>query len=166
MNDGLLRTAWLTGLGATVAGPPLLWLATAPPEPMWSRLAVVSGFFALTVLVCAAVLPSRLRSLNRAFGIESVMEVHRFLGVSAAVLVLVHLACVLANDPRSINLLKVLSAPPRAQAATAATRRAGAAGRRRRAEGPAAAVLRVVALDACRARGGGAGVLRSAHACG
>jgi 3-phenylpropionate/trans-cinnamate dioxygenase ferredoxin reductase subunit len=48
------------------------------------------------------------------------MEVHRFLGVSAAVLVLVHLACVLANDPRSINLLKVLSAPPRAQAATAA----------------------------------------------
>ena len=107
MNDGLLRSAWLTGLGATVAGPPLLWLATAPPEPMWSRLAVVSGFFALTVLVCAAVLPSRLRSLNRAFGIESVMEVHRFLGVSAAVLVLVHLACVLANDPRSINLLKV-----------------------------------------------------------
>ena len=121
MNDGLLRTAWLTGLGATVAGPPLLWLATAPPEPMWSRLAVVSGFFALTVLVCAAVLPSRLRSLNRAFGIESVMEVHRFFGVSAAVLVLVHLACVLASDPRSIKLLVFLSAPPRAQAATAST---------------------------------------------
>ena len=56
MNEGLLRSAWLTGLGATVAGPQLLWLATAPPEPMWSRLAVVSGFFALTVLVCAAVL--------------------------------------------------------------------------------------------------------------
>ena len=121
MNDGLLRTAWLTGLGAIVAGPPLLWLATAPPEPMWSRLAVVSGFFALTVLVCAAVLPSRLRSLNRAFGIESVMEVHRFFGVSAAVLVLVHLACVVVNDPRTIALLSFPSAPPRAQAATAAT---------------------------------------------
>ncbi len=121
MNDGLLRTAWLTGLGATVAVPPLLWLATAPPEPMWSRLAVVSGFFALTVLVCAAVLPSRLRSLNRAFGIESVMEVHRFLGVSAAVLVLVHLACVVANDPRAVTLLNFPSAPPRAQAATMST---------------------------------------------
>ena len=121
MNDGLLRTAWLTGLGATVAVPPLLWLATAPPEPMWSRLAVVSGFFALTVLVCAAILPSRLRSLNRAFGIESVMEVHRFLGVSAAVLVLVHLACVVANDPRSVALLNFPSAPPRAQAATMST---------------------------------------------
>jgi predicted ferric reductase len=121
MNDGLLRTAWLTGLGAIVAGPPLLWLATAPREPMWSRLAVVSGFFALTVLICAAVLPSRLRSLNRAFGIESVMEVHRFCGVSATVLVLVHLACVMINDPRSVALLNFLSAPPRAQAAVAST---------------------------------------------
>jgi len=88
---------------------------------MWSRLAVVSGFFALTVLVCAAILPSRLRSLNRAFGIESVMEVHRFLGVSAAVLVLVHLAAVVANDPRSVALLNFPSAPPRAQAATMST---------------------------------------------
>ena len=121
MNDGLLRTAWLTGLGATLAVPPLLWLATAPPEPMWSRLAVVSGFFALTALICAAVLPSRLRSLNRAFGIESVMEVHRFFGVSSAVLVLVHLACVLANDPRTVALLNFTSAPPRAQAAGAST---------------------------------------------
>jgi predicted ferric reductase len=81
----------------------------------------VSGFFALTVLVCAAVLPSRLRSLNRAFGIESVMEVHRFLGISSAVLVLVHLACVVANDPRSVALLDFPSAPPRAQAATMST---------------------------------------------
>ncbi len=121
MNDGLLRTAWLTGLSTIVAGPPLLWLATAPREPLLSRLAVVSGFFALTVLICAALLPSRLRSLNRAFGIESVMELHRFFGVSAAVLVLLHLACVLANDPRAVALLNFLSAPPRAQAATAAT---------------------------------------------
>ncbi len=121
MNDRLLRTAWLTGLGAIVAGPPLLWLATAPREPLLSRLAVVSGFFALTVLVCAAILPSRLRSLNRAFGIESVMEVHRFFGVSSVVLVLVHLAVVVANDPRSVALLSFMSAPPRAQAATAAT---------------------------------------------
>ncbi|MDT7553007.1 MAG: hypothetical protein QOI16_1543, partial [Pseudonocardiales bacterium] len=34
MNDRLLRTAWLTGLGTIVAGPPLLWLATAPREPL------------------------------------------------------------------------------------------------------------------------------------
>ena len=39
-------------------------------------------------MVCAVVLPSRLRSLNRAFGIESVIEMHRFLGVVTGVLVL------------------------------------------------------------------------------
>jgi 3-phenylpropionate/trans-cinnamate dioxygenase ferredoxin reductase subunit len=49
------------------------------------------------------------------------MEVHRFFGVSAVVLVLVHLAVVLANDPRAVALLSFPSAPPRAQAATAAT---------------------------------------------
>ena len=85
----------------------LLWLATAPPEPMWSRLAVVSGFFALTVLVCAAVLPSRLRSLNRAFGIESVMEVHRFLGISAAVLVFGLVGAVLTLKRRKTSRVSI-----------------------------------------------------------
>ena len=50
---------------------------------MWRRLSVITGLLALSALVCAAVLPSRIRSLNRAFGIESVVEVHRFLGVAS-----------------------------------------------------------------------------------
>ncbi|MEJ3654208.1 ferredoxin reductase family protein [Actinomycetes bacterium KLBMP 9759] len=121
MSEGLQRTTWLAVLGAAIVGPALLWLATAPAEPLWTRLSVISGLFALSALVCAAVLPSRLRSLNRAFGIESVMEVHRFLGVVAAVLVLAHLACVVAADPTNVALLDVPRAPGRAVAAVGAT---------------------------------------------
>lgn len=126
MTDRYLRTAWLAGLTAIMAGPPLLWLATAPAEPVWSRLSVVTGLFALSAMVCAAVLPSRLRSVNRAFGIEGVIEVHRFLGLGAATLVLLHLACVVAADPTAVALLDVARSPARAQAAVAATVALGA----------------------------------------
>jgi 3-phenylpropionate/trans-cinnamate dioxygenase ferredoxin reductase subunit len=108
-------------LGVAIAGPALLWLAAAPVLPLWERLSILSGLFALSALVCAAVLPSRIRALNRAFGIESVMEVHRFLGVVTAVLVLAHLACVVAADPANVALLDLLAAPARAVAASGAT---------------------------------------------
>jgi len=121
MTDRYFRTAWLAGLGLIMAGPPLLWLATAPADPLWSRLSVISGLFALSAMVGAAALPSRLRSVNRAFGIEGVIEVHRFLGLGAAVMVLLHLACVVAADPTAVALLDVARAPGRAQAAVGAT---------------------------------------------
>ncbi|OJY50004.1 ferric reductase-like transmembrane domain-containing protein [Pseudonocardia sp. 73-21] len=126
MTDRHFRTAWLAGLTTIMVGPPLLWLATAPAEPLWSRLSVVTGLFALSAMVCAAVLPSRLRSVNRAFGIEGVIEVHRFLGLGAAALVLLHLACVVAADPTAVSLLDVPNAPGRAQAAVGATVALGA----------------------------------------
>ncbi len=126
MTDRYFRTAWLAGLTAIMVGPPLLWLATAPAEPMWSRLSVITGLFALSAMVCAAVLPSRLRSVNRAFGIEGVIEVHRFLGLGAAAMVLLHLACVVAADPTAVALLDVAGSPARAQAAVGATVALGA----------------------------------------
>lgn len=120
-GEGLVRNVWISALGAAIVGPAMLWLATAPAEPLWSRLSILTGLFALSSLVCAAVLPSRIRALNRAFGIESVIEVHRFLGVITAVLVLAHLACVVAADPSNVALLDVLAAPARAVAAVGAT---------------------------------------------
>lgn len=121
MDQRLLRSAWLSALAAIIGAPVVLWFATAPAEPMWRRLSVITGLLALSALVCAAVLPSRIRSLNRAFGIESVVEVHRFLGVVSGVLVLAHLACVVAADPANVWLLTLPAGRPAPQAATAAT---------------------------------------------
>jgi predicted ferric reductase len=121
MDQRLLRVAWLSVLGAIVCAPALAYLAMRPPGTLWERLSVLTGLLALSALVCAAVLPSRLRSLSRAFGIESVIDVHRFLGVGAAALVFAHLACVVAADPANVALLDLLDAPGRAQAATLAT---------------------------------------------
>ncbi|WP_281690185.1 ferredoxin reductase family protein [Pseudonocardia thermophila] len=120
-QDQWVRVAWLAALGVVIAGPALLWLAVSPPAPLWTRLSDVTGFFALTALVCAVIVPSRIRSLNRAFGIESVIEVHRFLGISTAVLTLVHIAFVVALDPANLGLFHLPTAPDRAIAATLST---------------------------------------------
>lgn len=65
--------------------------------------------------MCVVVLPSRIRSLTKAFGIEKVMAFHRALGVSLVLLVLGHIAAVLINDPRQIALL-IPFLSPRAEA--------------------------------------------------
>jgi predicted ferric reductase len=126
MDQRLLRVVWLSGFGAIIGAPSLAYIATASPEPLWDRLAVLSGLFVLSAFVCAVVLPSRLRSLNRAFGIESVIELHKFLGIISTSLTLIHLACVVAEDPTQVALLNFPQAPTRAQGAAVATYAAAA----------------------------------------
>jgi predicted ferric reductase len=121
MNQRQARTAWTCAVGTVVAAPAVGWLATGPTEPFWDRLSVLTGLLALSALVCAAVLPSRLRSVSRAFGIETVLDVHRFLGTLTAVLVLVHLACVIAADPAATALLNLPDTSYAARAASGAT---------------------------------------------
>ena len=121
MDQRLLRATWLGGLGVIISAPSLAYLALSSSGGLWHRLSVLTGLLALSALVCAAVLPSRLRSLNRAFGIESVIDVHRFFGVTTAALVFAHLACVVAASPSNITLLDLTTAPGRAKAATIST---------------------------------------------
>jgi predicted ferric reductase len=121
MDQRLLRATWLGGLGVIVSAPSLVYLALPSSGGLWHRLSVLTGLLALSALVAAAVLPSRLRSLNRAFGIESVIDLHRFLGVATASLVFAHLACVVAAEPANITLLDLTTAPGRAKAATIST---------------------------------------------
>jgi predicted ferric reductase len=121
MTQRVARTGWLAFFAAVLVAPVVVRLATTTAEPMWRQLADITGLLALSGLVCAAVLPSRVRSITRAFGIEDVLDVHRFVGVAAAVLVLIHLACILAMNPAQVALLDwALNGPP-AKAASVAT---------------------------------------------
>ncbi|MGH3687247.1 MAG: ferredoxin reductase family protein [Pseudonocardiaceae bacterium] len=88
---------------------------------MLSGLSVGMGLLATSMLVCAVVLPSRLRSLTRTFGIDRVLGIHRFVGLTVTLLVALHIVLVVAADPSNIALLDVLHAPDRARAAVGAT---------------------------------------------
>ncbi|MCO1655382.1 ferredoxin reductase family protein [Pseudonocardia humida] len=129
MEQRQLRAIWLAGFAVIVIAPSLLWLSVPPSVTgngirrisLWSNLSVVTGLLATSAMVCVVVLPSRIRSLNRAFGIENIIDLHRFLGIVTASLVLLHLACVVAADPTNTALLNFPEAPGRAQNATIAT---------------------------------------------
>lgn len=121
MTQRVVRAGWLAVFGAVLAVPVAVRLATSGPLPLWHQLADITGLLALSGLVCAAVLPSRVRSLTRAFGIEDILDVHRVLGIASAVLVLLHLAAVVAMNPAQVALLDpALNGPP-AKAASVAT---------------------------------------------
>jgi 3-phenylpropionate/trans-cinnamate dioxygenase ferredoxin reductase subunit len=112
---------WATAFLALLLVPVLFGLRTGRGSSLLSELSIGMGALATSVLVCAVVLPSRLRSLTRNFGIDGVLGMHRFAGLIAAVFVLAHIALVLAANPANIGLLDIVHAPHRAQAATGAT---------------------------------------------
>ncbi|WP_130288232.1 ferric reductase-like transmembrane domain-containing protein [Pseudonocardia sediminis] len=114
-------TVWTVVLVAVLAGPALLWLLRSGPQPLWRQLSVVTGLLALSAMVVAATLPSRVRSLSRALGLETLLALHRQLGVLAGALVAAHLATVIAADPTRVTLLDPLVAPARGIAATGAS---------------------------------------------
>ncbi|HKR49314.1 MAG TPA: ferredoxin reductase family protein [Pseudonocardiaceae bacterium] len=119
MQQQLERTLWAVAFLAVLLVPALLGVGTGG-DGLLSELSVGMGLLATSVLVCAVVLPSRLRSLTRTFGIDGVLGMHRFVGLMVAVLVLVHIALVVAVDPGNVELFDVVHAPYRARAAVGA----------------------------------------------
>ncbi len=126
MRRHLARTLWATAFIGVLLAPLLLGLGAADRFSLLSQLSVGMGLLATSVLVCAVVLPSRLRSLTHTFGIEGVLGMHRYVGILAAVLVLAHIALVVAKDPANVALFDIDEAPSRARAATGATVALGA----------------------------------------
>ncbi len=122
----LERTLWATAGLTVLLVPVLLGLSRADHSSLLSELSVGMGVFATSLLVCAVILPSRLRSLTRSFGIDGVLGMHRFAGLLIAALVIAHIVVVVAVNPADLGLLDVVHAPNRARAATGATVALGA----------------------------------------
>ena len=78
------RDAWIAAFLIAVFTPPVLRLFATEHQSIGRELVTITGLLTSSLLVCAVVLPSRLRSLTRAFGIESALQNHRVLGLSTA----------------------------------------------------------------------------------
>jgi 3-phenylpropionate/trans-cinnamate dioxygenase ferredoxin reductase subunit len=122
----LERTLWATAFLAVLLAPVLLAPVLHGPDTsdassLLSQLSVGMGLLATSLLVCAVVLPSRIRSLTRTLGIDGVLGIHRFVGLAVTMLVGLHIVLVLAAKPANVALFDVLHAPNRARAAIGAT---------------------------------------------
>jgi predicted ferric reductase len=133
----LERTLWATAFLAVLLGPALLAPVLHGPRggqtpaagdgsSLLSALSVGIGLLATSMLVCAVVLPSRVRSLTRTLGIDGVLGIHRFIGMAATLLVGLHIVLVVVAKPANLALFDVAHAPNRARAAVGATVALGA----------------------------------------
>ncbi|MGH3964547.1 MAG: hypothetical protein ACRDRY_15040, partial [Pseudonocardiaceae bacterium] len=111
MRWELERTLWGTAFVAVLLAPVLLGLRTGGGSSLLSELSVGMGLLAISFLACAVVLPSRLRSLTRTFGIDGVLGLHRFVGLFVTVLVGLHIVLVVAANPANTGLLDIVHAP-------------------------------------------------------
>ena len=94
---------WVAVLAALVVIPVGLVAVRGGGSSVLGVLSVGMGLLALTVLVVVVVVPSRVRSLTRAFGVEQVLGLHRWLGTLAVVLVGIHMTVAILNHPRLLN---------------------------------------------------------------
>lgn len=115
------RLVWGSVLVAVLVGPSVIWMLRSGPQPLLHQMSVLTGLLALSAMVIVAVLPSRVRGLSGALGLETLLGLHRRLGLLAGALVALHLAFVVADQPERVGLLVPLAAPGRGQAATVAT---------------------------------------------
>lgn len=140
MRRQLERTLWASAFLAVLLAPALLAPllhspqagVSSPARPaangssLLSQLSVGMGLLAMSMLVCAVVLPSRLRSLTRTFGIDGVLSIHRFVGLAVTLLVGLHVLLVVAANPANLALFDIVHAPNRARTALGATVALGA----------------------------------------
>jgi 3-phenylpropionate/trans-cinnamate dioxygenase ferredoxin reductase subunit len=123
VHGPLSRFAWFVlYLDILLIPLALAWAAVGPVEStVGGAIELSAGLVASSALVVAVVLPARLPMLISAFGIETILTVHRFIALVAVVLVLVHLVAVLSFDPRHLSILALWHTTRAAQAAVTST---------------------------------------------
>jgi predicted ferric reductase len=72
---------------------------------LWVELCLTSGLLGLSTLAATIVLPSRVKSLTRAFGIEQVLRSHRWLALATTIIVVLHVVFIVIDRPLNVLLL-------------------------------------------------------------
>ena len=119
----LERMLWLAGYVVLVLAPvALIAVAIKPGAQGMAVIAAAGlGFGALSMLVLQGLVSGRWASVTGAFGLRSVLSLHRLAGIVALVLVLGHIVLLMVDDPSRFALFDQRDAPLRARAALAAT---------------------------------------------
>jgi predicted ferric reductase len=101
---------------------PLLILLVGPQKPdqgFWQRFSVALGFAGLAMMALQFVLTARFKTLKAPYGSDVVYHFHRQISLVAFALILAHPLILFIDDPRTLALLNVVTAPWRARAAVA-----------------------------------------------
>jgi len=101
----MTTTAWAGVLVAMALVPFAMSAWRGHSTQAGSMLSVGLGVLGLGALIVVVVVPSRIRTLTRAFGVDRIMGLHRWLGILATAAVVLHAAVALWNHPTLLNPL-------------------------------------------------------------
>jgi 3-phenylpropionate/trans-cinnamate dioxygenase ferredoxin reductase subunit len=117
------RLGWfMLYLEALLVPLALTWMSLDPEGlNIGEAVAMSLGLVAFSALVVAVIMPARVSPLIAAFGIETVLKIHRSIAKAATVLVLLHMVAVLIEDPRGFSIFNLAHTTWAAGAATCST---------------------------------------------
>ncbi|MEO6702368.1 MAG: ferric reductase-like transmembrane domain-containing protein [Jatrophihabitantaceae bacterium] len=119
----LVQAYWLT-LYLVIAVVPvilLLVIERARYRNIATELSVLAGLLALSLLIVAFALPTRVHSILASFGIEKVLRSHRLVALISLSLLGLHILLAVIGDPRGISIFNLPAAPRPVWAACAST---------------------------------------------
>jgi predicted ferric reductase len=106
-----LRVLWTATFVALVFIPLVLAPEAGGERRPWSKggiwveLCLTTGLLGLSTLAATLVLPSRVKSLTEAFGIEGVLRSHRWLALITTSIVVIHVVFIVIDRPLNVLLL-------------------------------------------------------------
>lgn len=106
---------WTAAIVAILAAPLAIRIGAAEQTGFAEEFIIITGLLATSTAAVTVILPSRLKSMTRGLGLETVMFLHRLLGVATIILLVLHIAVILGEDPTNLVLFGP-NAPPRAKA--------------------------------------------------
>ncbi|WP_179228398.1 ferredoxin reductase family protein [Leptolyngbya ohadii] len=113
---------WIVAYLAITLFPLMVLLLYPPPDRgFWIDLSVALGFIALAMMALQFVLTARVNRIESSYGIDILLQFHRYTSIVAFFMVLAHPIILFIVEPATLQLLNFPQAPLRAQLATIAT---------------------------------------------
>lgn len=107
-----------------IAVLPLFILLIYPPpggRGFWVEFSVALGFIGLAMMALQFVITARINRIEASYGIDILLQFHRFTSIAAFFFVLLHPIVLFIDQPETLQLLNFFEAPLRAQLAVLGT---------------------------------------------
>ena len=104
---------WFSGYLALVLAP-LLMLLIGPMPPgsgFWWDFSMALGFSGMAIMGVLFLLTARFRRASAPFGIDIIYYFHRYLALTAFVLIFLHYLIIRINNPEALGAINLRQAP-------------------------------------------------------
>lgn len=118
-----IAASWIGAYLLITLSPLLILLLHPAPEGrgFWIEFSVALGFIGLAMMALQFALTARINRIEASYGIDIILQFHRYISILAFILVLAHPVILFIDQPETLQLLNFPEAPWRARMAVIGT---------------------------------------------